>query len=177
MENQYFSLINTVVGSLLGLLVGFVTSWYQFRFEERRDAKLFERTKRAKFRDTEISNCIDLKENLRLWMRAWIAIVDFDSKSLRESGNLQRIPENLNEEYFELSISINALVANILDEDVRLTVERLKSRSAEIMTQVIFAKTAQEKLGINDKAFVELTELAKRAGERIDSYQRKLIRD
>lgn len=177
MENQYFSLVNTVVGSLMGMLVGFVTSWYQFRFEQKRDAKSFERAKRANIRDTEISNCIDLKENIRLWMRAWIAITDFDSKSLKEKGALSRIPENLNQEYFELGIAINALVARILDEDVRTTVEKLKARNAEFMTQVIFAKTVQEKLAINDNSFIVLTDLAKHAGERIDSYQRKLISD
>jgi hypothetical protein len=177
MESQYFSLLNTVVGALTGLLVGYVTSWYQFRFEAKRDAKEFERAKLAKIIDAEIANCISLKAKIRLWMRAWIAIVHFDSGTLKESGTLKRIPENLNQEFFELGVEINALVSRIVADDVRSVVEKLKERNAEIMTQLFSAKTSHDKLAISDHSLAELTELAKRCGERIDSYQRALIKD
>ena len=175
MEDKYFGLVNTVVGGLIGLIVGFFTSWYQNRFEAKRDQRSFERSKLEKIKSEEINNCIELKEDIRLWMRSWIQIVDFDNQSLKEQGKLTRIPENLNQDFFELGISINALAAKILDDEVREMVKNLKSRNAEVMAKVIVTEDIKKKLSINASAFIELTQLANAAGELIDAYQRKLI--
>ncbi len=175
MEDQYFGLVNTVVGGLIGLIVGFFTSWYQNRFEVKRDQISFERSKLEKIKSEEINNCIELKENIRLWMRSWIKIADFDNQSLKEHGKLTRIPDNLNQDFFELGISINTLAARVLDDEVRETVKNLKSRNAEVMAKVIVTDDINKKLSINASAFIELTHLATDVGELIDAYQRKLI--
>ncbi|MDQ2729367.1 MAG: hypothetical protein M3Y91_16240 [Actinomycetota bacterium] len=122
----WYGVVSLVVPAGTGLL-GYLLSG---RNDEARDRRTMEREQAARQLERDVTRdvwaqafqrdlLLDLQDQLQALVRVTAKQIMEDERALAADGHLSQLPPGLSDEDFAIGVSVNRLIARILDDDLR----------------------------------------------------------